>query len=80
VPDPDQRPDALLADRDRLQVEIASLRTELDRATARLESLHRSGPEPRGFVAGVLAGLLVVVAGGALFFYAVAIAVTRSTG
>jgi hypothetical protein len=62
---------ALVADRDHLEVEIVSLRNELDLATARLDALRSSGPEPRGFVAGVLAGLLLLIACFALFAYVV---------
>jgi hypothetical protein len=65
-------PDLLLADRARLEAEIAGLRGELDRATALLDSLRTSGPEPRGLVPGIFGGGLVVVAGFLWFLYLVA--------
>ncbi len=62
---------ALLSDRDRLEAEVARLQSELDYAAARLDSLRTSGPEPRGLLAGVLVGGLVVLAGMAWFVYVV---------
>jgi hypothetical protein len=41
--------------------EIAALSRRIDRARAELASL-RHGPEPRGMVPGVLAGMVLVVA------------------
>jgi hypothetical protein len=60
-----------LADRDRFEAEVAQLQGKLDRAASRLDSLRTSGPEPRGLLAGVLVGGLVVLAGMAWFAYVV---------
>jgi hypothetical protein len=65
-------PDELLAERARLEAEIVGLTTMVGRATARLDSLRASGPEPRGLIPGVFAGGLVVVAGVLWFLYLVA--------
>ncbi|HEX8794915.1 MAG TPA: hypothetical protein VF765_28410 [Polyangiaceae bacterium] len=42
--------------------EIAALSRKIDRARAELASLRQHGPEPRGMVPGVLAGMVLVVA------------------
>ena len=41
--------------------EIAALSRKLERARAELASLRTNGPEPRGTVAGFLAGTVLVV-------------------
>jgi hypothetical protein len=65
-------PDELLAERAALEDEIAALRGQLDRASALLDSLRASGPEPRGLVPGIFGGGLVVAAGFLWFVYLVA--------
>ncbi len=65
-------PDALLAERARLESEIGGLRSRLERARALLDSLRASGPEPRGFVPGIFGGGLLVAAGFLWFLYLVA--------
>lgn len=41
--------------------EIAALSRKIERARAELASLRQHGPEPRGMIPGVLAGMVVVV-------------------
>ncbi len=69
---PVPRLDDLPVARDQLEIEVAGLRSDLDRAIALLDSLRSSGPEPRGFVPGIFAGGLVVAAGFLWFLYLVA--------
>ena len=66
------RTDDLPAARGQLEIEVAGLRSDLDRAAALLDSLRTSGPEPRGFVPGIFTGGLVVAAGFLWFLYLVA--------
>jgi hypothetical protein len=56
---------------DRLSEEIAVLRRALERERLRLASLRRHGIEPRGLLAGLLAGGAIVVAGFFAVMYAV---------
>jgi hypothetical protein len=65
-------PEQLLEERGLLEREVDELKGTLERATARLDSLRSSGPEPRGFLPGVFGGGLVVLAGVAWFAYLVA--------
>ena len=44
-----------------LEREIAGLARRIERARAELASLRQHGPEPRGMVPGVLAGMLLVI-------------------
>jgi hypothetical protein len=41
--------------------EIAALSRKIERARAELASLRAHGPEPRGMIPGVLAGMVLVV-------------------
>ena len=60
--------------------EIAALSRKLERARAELASLRTNGPEPRGTVAGILAGMVLVVVAFAAFACWVGTVVVRATG
>jgi hypothetical protein len=60
--------------------EIAALARRIDRAKAELASLRAHGPEPRGMMVGVIAGMVVVVAAFAAFACWVGSVVERVTG
>jgi hypothetical protein len=60
--------------------EIAVLSLRIERAKAELAGLRMHGPEPRGMMAGVIAGMLVVVAAFAAFAWWVGAVVGRVTG
>ena len=65
-------PEQGVEERARLEREVDALKNTLERATARLDRLRLSGPEPRGFLPGVFAGGLLVLAGVAWSAYLVA--------
>jgi hypothetical protein len=44
-----------------IQREIAALSRRVERARAELASLREHGPEPRGMIPGVLAGMVLAV-------------------
>jgi hypothetical protein len=63
-----------------LEREIAALSRKIERARSELASLRTNGPEPRGTVAGVLAGMLLVVVAFVAFACWVGTVVVRATG
>lgn len=63
-----------------MEREIAALSREIDRARAELASLRAHGPEPRGMVPGVFAGMLLVIAAFVAFACWVGTVVVRATG
>lgn len=63
-----------------LEREIAGLTRKIERARAELASLRAHGPEPRGMVPGVLAGMVVVVVAFVAFAMWVGTVVLRATG
>jgi hypothetical protein len=60
--------------------EIAALSRKIDRARAELASLRKNGPEPRGMIVGVFAGMGLVVAAFVAFACWVGTVVVRATG
>ena len=60
--------------------EIAALSRKLEGARAELASLRANGPEPRGTVPGILAGMVLVVMAFAAFACWVGTVVVRATG
>jgi hypothetical protein len=60
--------------------EIAALSRKLDRARAELASLRTNGPEPRGMIVGVFAGMALVVVAFVAFALWVGTVVVRATG
>jgi hypothetical protein len=60
--------------------EILALSRKLDHARAELASLRRNGPEPRGMVQGVFAGMALVVVAFIAFACWVGTVVVRATG
>ncbi len=60
--------------------EIAALSRKIERARAELASLRQHGPEPRGMIPGVLAGMVVVVVAFVAFALWVGTVVLRTTG
>jgi len=59
--------------------EIAAFSRKLERARAELASLRANGPEPRGVVAGILAGMVLVVVAFVAFACWVGTVVVRVT-
>jgi len=60
--------------------EILALSRKLDHARGVLASLRRNGPEPRGMVPGVFAGMVLVVVAFVAFACWVGTVVVRATG
>ncbi len=60
--------------------EIAVLSRKLERARSELASLRAHGPEPRGLVPGVLAGMVLVVVAFLAFALWAESVVVRATG
>ena len=63
-----------------MEREIAALSRKLEHARAELASLRRNGPEPRGMVVGVFAGMALVVVAFVAFACWVGTVVVRATG
>ena len=60
--------------------EIAALSRKIERARAELASLRTNGPEPRGMVPGIFAGMALVVVAFVAFACWVGTVVVRATG
>lgn len=63
-----------------LEREIAVLTRRVESANLELAGLREHGPEPRGVAPGVIAGMLVVVAGFIAFICWAGVAVEMLTG